>query len=969
MSNARDDRDRLNRDRSEQSPKPEFLLTPAEEIAEMHFGAENFSTALEYFHTALNEPGISAYPDKFRLLVRISDCHRKKGKFSDAARYLKAARELLDDPAPAVELGRIEFREAYLMLGRGEIHTGQRLAFSAYRRLKNTDEHREVAGIQTLIGHYYLRSGLRSEAEEFFNDALSSYRRADDRIGIAYAYNNLGVLHKNACRWKRALASLSKSLEIAKTIGLTQHCLRVELNLGVVYGKLRRFPDAISAFDSAINSAERFGDQLRLTKALLMSGRTLAQMGSLAKAEKMLLRGQAMADELDYSRESALADEYLGDLMIARGDYDCALTNLEAALKKARRIAPEGDVVAESLRRVADVQYRRNKPREALKAIEDGVRIANACGEVYELGYFYRTLGLCHSRLGNVEEAVEGLEKSIETFERYSNLYEKAVSEQLLARIHIRTGEDTALAKARAAISDSIIAFNKLEESHAQIVSQVLLANIEQRLGNLDDALLAVYEADRLAEEEHTSKFRRALQSLRSRIETRMSNSSTRVLDQFSVLGDIQSGARSREQLLKGLESTLGLILEHLGAGSGFVAIPAPNGRGLKVVTRQGFDRKEAQAVEAWYSSRGMSGAHVITDLEHNSEATELREQMSDPSGALLLQGLGFEGENLGVLGVHQTNDGERGGLGHDALHFVAAYSSLISLSIYELVRSERKGRERSRSSNASKGFQSIVTENKDMIQLLNLAERVAHSDATVLLQGETGTGKGLIAYAIHLLSERRERKFVHVNCAALPEQLLESELFGHVRGAFTGAFADKEGLLQQANGGTVFLDEVGKTSLAMQGKLLQFLDSSRVRKVGSNDLVHVDVRVVCASKSNLLEMCNDGRFLEDFFYRINDFPLTIPPLRDRVEDISLLTDHYIEKLSREMDREISGATDEFMAALETYRWPGNVRELEKIIKRAVILADDGDALGAEHLAPEVLRAPSTGTRTTATRI
>jgi transcriptional regulator with GAF, ATPase, and Fis domain/tetratricopeptide (TPR) repeat protein len=929
----------------------------------MHFGAENFSTALEYFHTALNGPGISAFPDKFRLLVRISDCHRKKGKYSDAARYLSAARELLDDPAPAIELGRVEFREGYLMLARGEIHAGQRLAFSAYRRLKDTNEHREVAGVQTLIGHYYLRSGLQSEAEEFFTDALSSYRRIDDRVGIAYAYNNLGLLHKNSCRWKRALASLSKSLDIAKTVGLTQHLILVQLNLGVVYGKLRRFNDAISSFDAAINAAERFGDQLNLTRALLMMGRTLTQMRQVAKAEKSLLRAQAMADELGYSRESALADEYLGDLMFARGDYQCALANLEASLKKARKFAPEGDVVAECLRRVADVQYRLNRPQEALKAIEEGVRIAESCGEVYELGYFYRTQGLAQGRLGDGEAAVAGLEESIDAFERYSNPYEKAISQQLLARMHIRAGEDASLARARNAVTSSIVEFTKLDETREQIVSQALLANIEQRLGNLDDALLAVYEADRLAEEEHTSKFRRALQALRNRIETRMSTSSTRVLDQFSVLGEIQSGARSRDQLIKGLDSTLSLILEHLGAGCGFVAIPAPNGRGLSVVVNQGMNKKEAQAIEAWYSSHDNGGVHVITDLERNEDASALREKLTSPTGTLLLQSLGFEGESLGVLCVHQSTDAAevgsgRGSLGHDALHFVAAYSSLISLSIYEVVRSERKGRQRSRSSNASKGFQSIVTENKGMIQLLNLAERVAHSDATVLLQGETGTGKGLIAYAIHLLSERRERKFVHVNCAALPEQLLESELFGHVRGAFTGAFADKDGLLQQANGGTVFLDEVSKTSLAMQGKLLQFLDSSQVRKVGSNELVHVDVRVVCASKSNLLDMCEEGRFLEDFFYRINDFPLTIPPLRDRVEDIQLLVDHYIDKLGRDMDRVIDGVSDEFLDALESYRWPGNVRELEKVIKRAVILADDGETLGVEHLAPEVLQPP-----------
>ena len=231
----------------------------------------------------------------------------------------------------------------------------------------------------------------------------------------------------------------------------------------------------------------------------------------------------------------------------------------------------------------------------------------------------------------------------------------------------------------------------------------------------------------------------------------------------------------------------------------------------------------------------------------------------------------------------------------------------------------------------------------------------MAQSNATVMLQGETGTGKGLIAYAIHLLSDRRERKFVHVNCAALPEQLLESELFGHARGSFTGAHADKVGLLEQANGGTVFLDEIGKTSMAMQGKLLQFLDNSMVRRVGSNDYVSVDVRVVCASKANLLAMVHDGRFLEDFFYRINDFPLHIPPLRDRPEDVPLLMYHYIDKLSREMEKAIPGATDEFVERLRGYAWPGNVRELEKIIKRAIILADEDDQLDVGHLAPEVM--------------
>ena len=560
------------------------------------------------------------------------------------------------------------------------------------------------------------------------------------------------------------------------------------------------------------------------------------------------------------------------------------MANLSDALKLARKIAPEGDIVAECLRRLAEAKFHLNRPESALEHVEEGMEVARKCGEYYEMGYFYRTRGLCRSRLGDPGAAIKDLEKSIETFERYGNPFEQAASLRVLGRLFAQKGEEEQLLKARNALSDSVVEFGKQEEGREQILSYAILATVDLRLGNMDDALLSVYEAHRLMEEEHDQKFRKALLALRNKIERRMSRATTNVIDQFSVLGDIQSGARSREQLVKGLGSTLHLILERLGAHAGFVAIPSANGKSLQIATRDGMTRGEAQAILSWYnkSDRGdqsIRSGILVTDVENRPEVAPLREKLGNATGTLLMQSLGFEGEELGVLCVRQVFDPARSPMGQDALDFVGAYSSLISLSVYEIVRSEKKNQTRARST--TKGLQSIVTENKEMIKLLNLSERVAHSDATVLLQGETGTGKGLIAYAIHLLSDRRERNFVHVNCAALPEQLLESELFGHVRGAFTGAFADKEGLLLDAHGGTVFLDEIGKTSLAMQGKLLQFLDTSKVRKVGSNDLRPVNVRVVCASKSNLLQKCEEGTFLEDFFYRINDFPLTVPPLRD----------------------------------------------------------------------------------------
>ncbi len=959
MSNARDDKDGLKR--NPQGRHPESILSPSEEIGQMHYSTENYSTAIEYFTKALESPDLKDFPDRFRIYLRIADCHRKKGKTREAWKLLDSARALLTDNVADEVLGKVEYREAYVLLAQGKYDEAMRIGFSAYRRLKHSTEHVEVADVQLLVANCYHRLGMAGEAEDFFMDALSSYRRAEDRIGIAYVYNNLGLLHKNACRWNRALASLSKSLELAQSLGLAQHLIRVQLNLGVVHAKLRRFTDALSAFSNAATTAERLGDQAKLTKAILMQGRTHMMCGELSKAEKLILRGQALASEFSYGRESALADEYLGELMIARGRMREALFNLSNAARKAKELAPGGDVSAEIARRLADVYYALGDVDKAGQMIDEGLEVATSCGEFYEIGYFHRTRALCRLRSGDLDGAIDSLNKSIEMFEAYGNPYEKFRSQQRLGRVCLRKGSQESLLKAKKILNDIIVGFGGLEEPKEQIRSQVLLASVEEGLGNLDDALLAVYEAARLADEEHDAKFQGLLQSIRLRIEGKMAQDTHRVLEQIPMFGDIQSGSRSRDKLVSGLSSSLKLIIGRLHAQSGFVAIPGGQGNGTELAAIENFDRRDAKLLLNWYNahperwSSGNGHGPIVTETGREPSLADVRPRLRGSLGTLVFQGLGFENDSLGVIFVHQDGNSNHAPIGQDALHFLGAYARLISLSVYELIRNERRREPKPKP--AAGGFESILTENNEMIKLLNLSERVAHSNATVLLQGETGTGKGLIAYAIHLLSERREKHFVHVNCAAMPESLLESELFGHVKGAFTGAYADKEGLLKKAHGGTIFLDEIGKTTLSMQGKLLQFLDTAKIRKVGSNDLEAVDVRVVCASKADLMTLCQEGRFLEDFFYRINDFPLTVPPLRRRKEDITLLFYHYLRKYSLELDRVIADVSDDAMERLLGYYWPGNVRELDKLVKRAIILADDGDVIGVQHLPPEVAHA------------
>lgn len=237
--------------------------------------------------------------------------------------------------------------------------------------------------------------------------------------------------------------------------------------------------------------------------------------------------------------------------------------------------------------------------------------------------------------------------------------------------------------------------------------------------------------------------------------------------------------------------------------------------------------------------------------------------------------------------------------------------------------------------------FENIVGNSDTLNEVMSVVQRVASSQATVMLRGESGTGKELVALALYQASKRKEKPFVKVSCAALPESLLESELFGHIKGSFTGAISDRKGKFEEADSGTIFLDEIGEISLTTQSKLLRVLQEREFERVGSNETIKVDVRIIAATNRNLEEAVKSKEMREDLYYRLNVVPIFIPPLRKRREDIIPLIEHFIAKFSKENDREIEGITKEARKILVKYDYPGNIRELENIIERAIVLARD----------------------------
>ncbi len=253
--------------------------------------------------------------------------------------------------------------------------------------------------------------------------------------------------------------------------------------------------------------------------------------------------------------------------------------------------------------------------------------------------------------------------------------------------------------------------------------------------------------------------------------------------------------------------------------------------------------------------------------------------------------------------------------------------------------------------------FPSIVGSSQAMLSILNQAKQVAKSMATILIQGESGTGKELVAKAIHAFSDRRDKPFVTIDCTAIPEQIIESELFGHQKGAFTGAIRNKRGLIDEADRGTLFLDEIGELSMVMQAKLLRLLQEGEYKPVGSLNTRHADIRFVAATHHDLRQGVAEKSFREDLFYRLNVISFRLPPLRERVEDIPLLVHHFVEEYGRLNNKKIRNIEPEAMSALMARQWPGNVRQLENVIERGVILCR------SDLIRPEDFATDATGTK------
>ena len=372
--------------------------------------------------------------------------------------------------------------------------------------------------------------------------------------------------------------------------------------------------------------------------------------------------------------------------------------------------------------------------------------------------------------------------------------------------------------------------------------------------------------------------------------------------------------------------------------------LPMPPSMREQILRDIGFGDVRTEAPH----SRYVGYLHILNRLmEHNIE--KLLQLSQEEITTLIWQ----EGRRL------HLRDTEIQELAAILPHWIQKISNKVifefsPVNIFEMATGdeEKAGRKAS-----SARFKGIIGQSEKMQSIFSCLERISASNLSVLIQGESGTGKELVAHAIHANSPRAAENFIPVNCGALPDSIIESELFGHEKGAFTGATGLKTGYFEIANRGTIFLDEISETSLSFQVKLLRVLQERKVRRVGGTRAVDVDIRIIAATNRDLSAMAREGSFRHDLYYRINEMTVTLPPLRERQGDLPLMIDHFLEKFARENGKPVPRLDPTARRLLFGYAWPGNIRELENVLKRAVVLADS--AILPSHLPPNLLEKPN----------
>jgi transcriptional regulator with GAF, ATPase, and Fis domain/predicted ATPase len=886
--------------------------------------------ALNLFNQALLMQGDKGAPEYVQILNDLGWSYCSTGAFEKAEELLTQALQLaekLRQPDPNAH-NRLTSRTLYyfsvLAWSRFDFVLALQLAERSLGIYETMRDDYNIGKVSQFIATLWWRRGELEKAREYYQRYLPAQRKSGDVYFLLRSLQGLGVISQDEGEWDRAYDYFAEAYALAERIGDTHAMVDLGSNIGMACDERGEWDAAQRYLERAIELQNQLGPAVRVFNRVAVRA-NLAQLvskrGDMEGAERLLRDVASIAegnDDPDLRYHVAVAEVQLA-LRVEK--HDRARQYLVRAFVAARherdwrKLSGLHTLAGELRLAQGDFARAANDARRALLLLKD-------YPSSKEYAVAMRGSGLAKCFLERAERGTQEIRRSIELLRQMGSRYELALS---------------LVASAQA------LTLRNRSELTVDLKMPLSFRPVPQQ--EITDALANLKEAQEL------------LRTLGARLDGARADELMELLTQVSAT--MQLKARERGEYLKVfyqlselinlelekddfLERILDLIIEVTKAERGLLFLL----RGEKLVPAAARNVDHSTLTDAESVSHS-----VLRKVKRRGEMLFTADAMSDPRfnssnsvmlnqiHSLLCAPLRVENRVIGTIYLDSRITAHL--FLEEDKNLLMSVANLLAATIDKSVvfrRLQEEIRDIREEIMVDAVTGCFIGRSKSIRDVYRVIDRIAPTDCTVLLTGDTGTGKGVLARLIHSKSERSGNKFVPVNCGTLPETLFESELFGHVRGSFTNAIRDKDGLLETAENGTIFLDEISNTTLGTQAKLLQVLEDKVIRRVGDTSPRQVDVRLICATNRNLEEEVKAGRFREDLYYRMNVVTIHVPPLRDRTGDIPLLANYFLGQYANQLNKPVAGFDDGVLAAFSAYNWPGNVRELQNAIERAVIM-------------------------------
>jgi transcriptional regulator with GAF, ATPase, and Fis domain len=850
-------------------------------------------------------------PDRGMYLSLSADCHLDRGDYRKALDCGLQAARLLADYSLHVRYARtmLVLSRAYSALGdlkNAELKAYESLA--SYRRA--FDQKGQVDAFNELARVAYIRSNFDA-AEAFVIDAVGL--AADNPRKLALLTGNLGRIRILNGHWAQAENDLTSALEYDRSQQLNSLVALDLLSLGYLNLRKREFSQA----------ERRFGE------------------------------AAVLIEKLGLKREKIIAAEYAGELAYERGDFFKAKTLLSEAYHQGRLLAPNSGLVSQAARRLAEAELALDRLDDAQKYAQIALEVALELGEKVEVAHARRVVASVFAAQSAFGDALEYNRQGMELFREVGDPYDLARALLTMADVRMKAGSDD-YDKIRAALDEASRLFRKLKLDYWVAVAEFHAGTFCCRRGDLSRGFKKLSRAEKTFQAaDETAQLRNVHQFLASLSEQAVSLSVSED-NQFKVFGHLLSLSEIRDLKSGQMEEVLSVLVRRTGAHRVIMYVHEVEDRPLFAT----YPLSPAQSRRFGDAFRRLLGAEISLtrptlrlDCRKDPYIRELFADSPEIIASVIVVPFRQSDQTQCFLYLDKlSTDNTLNPFGQDELNFAVGFSDIVAFKSAEMQKQKLVEDNRRLKAQLLKeaAFPNFVTRNTLMLEVLAQVRQVVDSNISVAIEGETGCGKDLLAKAIHYNSIRRDKRFISVNCAALPETLLESELFGYRRGAYTGADRDKPGLFEEADGGTFFLDEIADMPLSIQAKILRMLEAKELVRLGESVPRKVDVRIISATNKDLKTQMAAGLFRQDLYYRLSALTFYLPSLRERKDDIPLLVAHFFEGSNKRLSTEA-------LKALVSYDWPGNVRELENEIKKAILLAGDKEQIEPDVLSGKIL--------------